>query len=193
VGVIRLVEKRGWWSHKESPDWQVFSPATPRRFPIITTTIMPINYFTAPVAAAGAQSRRERRARQRALREERDQFGHTFNRRNFPVSRDQRNMPYPQAQDVFIRTEGNPDEEDFGDVLLNDFVFATKRVSRRKLGQLSMSTYQRALLERGSLHQMEDIEEYNAAIEVSMGYTAAVGTSLAEDIAMTNGEVRFNE
>jgi len=52
-----------------------------------------------------------------------------------------------------------------------------------------MSSFQHALLEHGSSHQMEGVEEYNAAIKVLMGYAATVGACLSEEMAHTNGEV----
>jgi len=130
-----------------------------------------------PISFLGSQSssRRQRRARIQQRNEERDLFSQTFNRRGWPVARNNHNFPYPQASKVFTRAEGSPDDEDFGDLLINDLVFVGKRVARCKLEKLTMSSYQRALLERGSLHQMEGVEEYNASIEVLMGYVASVG------------------
>ena len=148
------------------------------------SAIMPISFL-----GSQSSSRRQRRARIQQRNEERDLFSQAFNRRGWPVARDNRNFPYPQASEVFARAEGSPDDEDFGDLLVNDLVFVGKRVARSKLEKLTMSSYQRALLERGSLHQMEGVEEYNAAIEVSMGYAASVGVCLAEEVATTNGEV----
>ena len=144
-----------------------------------------------PISFLGSQSSscRQRRARIQQRNEERNLFSQTFNQRGWPVARNNCNFPYPQASKVFARAEGSPDDEDFGDLLVNDLVFVGKRVARCKLEQLTMLSFQRALLERGSLHQMEGVEEYHAAIEVSMGCAASVGVCLAEEVTMTNGEV----
>ena len=83
----------------------------------------------------------------------------------------------------------SPDDEDFDDLLINNLVFIGKRVACRKLEQLMMSSFQHTLLEHGSFHQMEGVEEYNATIKVSMGYAVMVGMCLSEEMAHTNGEV----
>jgi len=158
---------------------------------LLLSTIHPSPSVIMPISFLGSQSssRRQRRAHIQQKNEECDLFSQTFNRRGWPVACDNRNFPYPQASEVFTRGEGSPDDKDFGDLLINDLVFVGKRVARCKLEQLTMSSFQRALLERGSLHQMEGVEEYNAAIEVSMGYAASVGVFLSEEVATTNGEV----
>jgi len=52
-----------------------------------------------------------------------------------------------------------------------------------------MSLFQHALLECGSSHQMEGVEEYSAVIEVLVGYTTAVGMCLSEEMVHMNREV----
>ena len=48
-----------------------------------------------------------------------------------------------------------------------------------------MLSFQCTLLEHGSFHQMEGVEEYNATIKVSMGYAVTVGMCFSEEMAHT--------
>ena len=85
----------------------------------------------------------------------------------------------------------NPElgEEDFGDLFLNDFILAQKRVSRVCLDKLEMCPQLKGLLERGALHALEKEELRNPEIEVSIGYASAVGVALAAEIGLLHKAV----
>ncbi|KAF9643678.1 hypothetical protein BDM02DRAFT_3191315 [Thelephora ganbajun] len=128
--------------------------------------------------------------RQALIADKRSSFFHSWNATTIAHARGSRHHPYPPPSSVFTRanTAENCDE-DFSDLGVNDFVLSHKVTARRKLERLQGSVFARSLLERGTYHAMEGIEVYNGPIEVSMGYTSAVGVMLAEEIALTNDVV----
>ena len=65
---------------------------------------------------------------------------------------------------------------------------AHKRVARKKLERIAMGQYTKALLSRGCEANM-DTEDENDVVETSIGYTAAVGAALAEEIKWSQEEV----
>ncbi|KAF9651013.1 hypothetical protein BDM02DRAFT_3184946 [Thelephora ganbajun] len=77
-------------------------------------------------------------------------------------------------------------DEDFSNLGLNDFILAQKVTTRRKLECLGGTVFNKALLERGTLHAMEGIEPYNWMLEVAMGYMFCVGIMVAKEVALTN-------
>ena len=75
------------------------------------------------------------------------------------------------------------ENEDFGDLFLNDFILAQKRVARRSMGSIVMCSNLKALLERGVQHQMDEAEgrsPLQAVVETCIGYAGAVGVGLAD-------------
>ena len=57
-----------------------------------------------------------------------------------------------------------------------------KRVTRKKFRSLVVGKHLGSLLDRGANDKM-DTEDQNPIVEACMGYTAAVGTALAEGVA----------
>ncbi|KAF9647032.1 hypothetical protein BDM02DRAFT_3129985 [Thelephora ganbajun] len=92
------------------------------------------------------------------------------------------------ASPILANTPKNEDE-DFSDLGLNDFILSQKVTTRHKLECLQGNVFNKALLERGTFHAMEGIEEYNRIMEALVGYTSCVGVMLAEELALTNDSV----
>jgi len=65
---------------------------------------------------------------------------------------------------------------------------AHKRVARKKLDRIAMGQYTKALLSCGCEGNM-DVEDENDVVKTSIGYTAAVGAALAEEIKWSQEEV----
>jgi len=65
---------------------------------------------------------------------------------------------------------------------------AHKCVVRKKLERIAMGQYTKALLSRGCEANM-DVEDENDVVKTSIGYTAAVGAALAEEIKWSQEEV----
>ena len=129
-------------------------------------------------------------------RETREQlvFRRDYNRRGSVLSRGARMVPYPRAEDVFIRSTVELDGEShngFGDLNLQDCVMAHKRVARRLLPGIVTGRYLRSLLERGIQHKM-DIEESDTRVNVCLGYAGAMGVELSYHIARLSDEVSLS-
>ena len=76
------------------------------------------------------------------------------------------------------------------DYVVQDYILAVKRVSRRKLERITWSRhYGYHLLDRGF-----DILERDEMVDVqsSVGYTAAVGSMLADEVAMCVDKVSLH-
>src|SRR5258707_6016232 len=114
----------------------------------------------------------------------------SHNQHRFTAARDDLSRPYPSAHDVYRRSNiHNPDEDEFADVGLSDFLIAHRRVARRKLERLELSTYQAGLLSRGVQVGMERREPYNAVLEAAMGYAGACSVAAMDDVALVNEKV----
>ncbi|KAF9642493.1 hypothetical protein BDM02DRAFT_3193122 [Thelephora ganbajun] len=127
--------------------------------------------------------------RRALIANKRSSFFCSWNATTIAHARGSCHHPYPPGS-VFTRanTAENSDE-DFSNLVVNNFVLSHKVTARRKLERLQGSVFALSLLERGTYHVMEGIEVYNGPIEVSMGYTSSVGIMLAEEIALTNDVV----
>ena len=70
----------------------------------------------------------------------------------------------------------------FSDLYNEDFVLAARRVGRHQLARLETSPYQRELLARG-LDRRARGERPDRRMEQGMGYSAAIGTVLMDELA----------
>src|SRR5882724_11897265 len=114
----------------------------------------------------------------------------SHNQHRYTSARDNLSRPYPSERDVYHRSNvHNPDEDEFADLRLSDFFIAHRRVARRKLERLQLSSYQAGLLSRGIQVGMERREPYNAVLEAAMGYAGAVGVAAMDDVALVNEKV----
>ena len=73
-------------------------------------------------------------------------------------------------------------ESSFSDLYNEDFVLAACRVGRHQLARLETSPYQRELLARG-LDRRARGEHPDRRMEQGMGYSAAIGTMLMDELA----------
>ena len=124
-------------------------------------------------------------------RETREQlvFRRDFNHRGSVLARGARMVPYPRAEDVFIRTTVDDDRHHgFGDLNLQDCVMAHKRVARRILPGIVCGKFMTSLLERGIQHEM-DVEESDTRVNACLGYAGAIGVGLSYHIARLSDEV----
>ncbi|KAF9642786.1 hypothetical protein BDM02DRAFT_3192700 [Thelephora ganbajun] len=131
--------------------------------------------------------------RQAMIADEHAAFFRSWNATTIAHARGTCIHPYPPPSSVWTRanTAENCDK-DYSNLGINDFVLSHKVTARRKLEHLQGSVFSHSLLERGTYHVMEGIEVYNGPIEVSMGYTSAVGVMLAKEIALTNDMMSGN-
>ena len=101
-------------------------------------------------------------------------------------------MPYSTAASFAQRTNTDRPDLMFDDLYVKDLVLAARRVGRRQLSRLEVSPYQQAVLARGLDHQHQH-QVSDRGMEQSMGYAAAVGTIVMDELASVCGraEVRF--
>src|SRR5258708_17276769 len=93
----------------------------------------------------------------------------SHNQHRFSAARDDFSRPYPSAHDVYRHSNvHNPDEDEFADVGLSDFLIAHCRVARRKLEPLQLSSYQAGILSRGVQVGMDRWITYNAVLEATL-------------------------
>src|SRR5882724_2488991 len=114
----------------------------------------------------------------------------SHNQHRHSSARDDLSRPYPSEHDVYRRSNiHNPDEDEFADLGLSDFFIAHRRVARRKLERLQLSSYQAGLLSRGVQVGMERREPYNAVLEAAMGYAGACSVVAMDDLVLVNEKV----
>src|SRR5258705_6879679 len=114
----------------------------------------------------------------------------SHNQHRFPSTRDDLARPYPSAHDVYRHSNvHNPDDDEFTDLGLSDFFITHRRVARRKLERLQLSSYQAGLLSRGVQVGMERREPYNAVLEAAMGYAGACSVAAMDDVVLVNEKV----
>ena len=124
-------------------------------------------------------------------RETREQlvFCRDFNRRGSVLARGARMVPYPHAEDVFIWSTVDGDRHHgFGDLNLQDYVMAHKRVAHHLLPGIVCGKYLTTLLERGIQHKM-DVEESDTRVNACLGYAGAIGVELSYHMAWLSNEV----
>jgi len=117
-----------------------------------------------------------------SLSEERRRPRSSFNRDGRVFQRGEGFRPYPEEQEVFLRSNTDAvDDELWHELGLNDFVITNVRIGRHRFNRYSdiMVEHQRGLFNRGL--EPWDMEEYKSPIlEVSLGYTASMGMMLFE-------------
>src|SRR5258705_13285270 len=114
----------------------------------------------------------------------------SHNQHCYTSARDDLSHPYPSERNVYRRSNvHNPDEDEFADLGLSDFFIAHRRVARRKLECLQLSSYQAGLLSRGVQVRMERREPYNTVLEAAMGYAGACSVAAMDDMALVNEKV----
>jgi len=85
-----------------------------------------------------------------------------FNRHRFTNARDDAARPYPNARDVYVRSnQSHPQQDEFADLGLSDLIIAHGRVARRKLERLTLDLLLAGFLSQGVLPTMERREPYN--------------------------------
>jgi len=117
-----------------------------------------------------------------SLSEERRRPRSSFNRDGRVFQRGEGFHPYPQEQEVFLRSNTDAvDDESWHKLGLNDFVITNVRIGHHWFNRYSdvMVEHQRGLLNRGL--EPWDMEEHESPVlEVSLGYTASMGMMLFE-------------
>ena len=132
--------------------------------------------------------------------------GVEFNIHNHSLARNS-GQPYPLANDWYRQSNTDvPDDsfEDLGNVFaklvfgfvwlthllgLHDLVNAGRRVSRRMLDRLQLTSYQAGLLSRGVQSRMDSREPFNRVLDTAIGFAGAVGVAAFDDMAHVNERV----
>jgi len=71
--------------------------------------------------------------------------------------------------------------DDFGDLFLNDLVLAEHHVAKVKLKFVGGSPFLRGLLRRGTQAAMDPEDHGNALLETAIGHASAIGVCLQEE------------
>ena len=99
--------------------------------------------------------------------------------------------PYPELEDVFIRSNGvDVSEESFEELGLSDYIIVQQRIGRNRFDQWRnvMNAHQRDVLFRG-LEPWDKDEEYSKVLEASLVYLSAIGVMLFEQQYLTEDQV----
>ena len=99
--------------------------------------------------------------------------------------------PYPELEDVYIRSNGvDVSEESFEELGLSDYIIVQQRIGRTRFDRWRnvMNIHQRDLLFRG-LEPWDKDEEYNKVLEASLAYSSAIGVMLFEQQHLTEDRV----
>ena len=100
-------------------------------------------------------------------------------------------VPYPEAEDVFIRSNtAVGDDDGFEDLGLSDFVIANRRVGRHRYERYRnyMNGNHLGMFERGLMDW--DMEEQESTIlEALLGYTASMGMMMFEQQELVHRRV----
>ena len=99
--------------------------------------------------------------------------------------------PYPELEDVFIRSNGvDVSEESFEELGLSDFIIVQQRIGRNRFDRWRnvMNAHQRDVLFRG-LEPWDKDEEYHKVLEASLAYSSAIGVMLFEQQHLTEDRV----
>ena len=113
-----------------------------------------------------------------------------YNHASRPYCQGSLHLPYPESNDVFLRSSIECDDESWEELGLSDFIVANQRVGRRRfnLHQAQMLELQRGLLLRG-LELWDADEVHHPVLDASIGYTASVGMMLYEQVEFQRGRV----
>jgi len=84
-----------------------------------------------------------------------------------------------------------PDDDEFEDLGLNDFIMAQRRIAGHRLRRRGefMSVHTRGLISRGIEEWDVDYEPHSGEVEVSIAYAAAIGMAAVESDVMMNDRV----
>ena len=132
--------------------------------------------------------------------------GVEFNIHNHSLARNS-GQPYPSANDWYRRSNTDVPDDSFEDLSnvfaklvfgfvwlthllgLHDLVNAGRRVSRRMLDRLQLTSYQAGLLSRGVQSRMDSREPFNRVLDTTIGFAGAVGVAAFDDMAHVNERV----
>jgi len=117
-----------------------------------------------------------------SLSEERRHPRSSFNRDGCVFRQGEGFRPYPQEQEVFLRSNTDSvDDESWHKLGLNDFVITNVRIGCHRFNRYSdvMVEHQRGLLNRG-LGPWDTEEHESPMLEASLGYMASMGMMLFE-------------
>ena len=99
--------------------------------------------------------------------------------------------PYPELEDIFIRSNGvDVSEESFEELGLSDYIIVQQCIGRNRFDRWRnvMNTHQRDVLFRG-LEPWDKDEEYHRVLEASLAYSSAIGVMLFEQQHLTEDRV----
>ena len=94
---------------------------------------------------------------------------------------------YPTIEEVLNRSNtAVPDDDEFEDLGLNDFIMAQRRIACHRVGRRRefMSTHTRGLIARGLEEWDVEDEPHSGEVEVSIAYAASVGMAAIESDVM---------
>jgi len=94
---------------------------------------------------------------------------------------------YPTIEEVLNCSNTTvPDDDEFEDLGLNDFIMAQRRIANHRMGRRRefMSTHTRGLIARGLEDWDMDDEPHSGEVEVSIAYAASVEMAAIESDVM---------
>ena len=99
---------------------------------------------------------------------------------------------YPTIEETLNRSNTTvPDDDEFEDLGLNDFIMAQRQIAGHCLrcrGEF-MSIHTRGLISRGIEEWDVDYEPHSSEVEVSIAYAAAIGMATVESDVMITDRV----
>jgi len=99
---------------------------------------------------------------------------------------------YPTIEETLNRSNtAVPDDDEFEDLGLNDFIMAQRRIAGHRLRHRGefMSVHTRGLISRGIEEWDVDFEPHSGEVEVSIAYAAAIGMAAVESDVMITDRV----
>jgi len=99
---------------------------------------------------------------------------------------------YPTIEETLNRSNtAVPDDDEFEDLGLNDFIMAQRRIASHRLRRRRefMSVHTRGLISRGIEEWDVDYEPHSGEVEVSIAYAAAIGMAAVESDVMITDRV----
>jgi len=127
-----------------------------------------------------------------SLSEERRRPWSSFNCDGRVFRRGEGFRPYPQEQEVFLRSNTDAvDGKSWHELGLNDFIVTNVRIGCHQFNRYSdiMVEHQRGLLNRG-LEPWDTEEHESPVLEASLGYTASMGMMLFKQNELQRRRVR---
>jgi len=99
---------------------------------------------------------------------------------------------YPTIEETLNHSNtAVPDDDEFEDLGLNDFIMAQRRIAGHRLRHRRefMSVHTRGLISRGIEEWDVDYEPHSGEVEVSIAYAAAIGMAAVESDVMITDRV----